>query len=221
MKPNQDDMFGSPPEVNAEIAPGFRHPRDVNFTSASVTGKIISVRGTNGSGKTTVVRRVMELFSVKAPVYIDGRKNPYYYMLANGDAGYGAVIIGSYENTTGGCDTISGTAPIYELVKMHALAGRDVIFEGLMHAQDVNHTTLLTLPQHLIYLATTQEECIASTKTRRAAAGNEKELDPKNLISKYKGVQSAFNRTANLPHVTQFKLSREDAFQKVRELIGV
>ena len=42
---------------------------------------IINVRGTSGSGKSTIVRNAMDLFTWRGPVHVKGRKQPLGYWL--------------------------------------------------------------------------------------------------------------------------------------------
>lgn len=167
---------------------------------------IINVRGTHGSGKSTVVRRVLEQQKY-VPQMVYGRLRPFAYKCENG-----LYVLGSYENECGGVDNLGsyGLAGVFEAVKVAADAGMDVLFEGIMQSM----TRLVELhkvhPVTVIALTTPIEQCIESVMSRRAGRGQTGEFDPKNVYGKHRAVVSATKNFRHLiPHVD---LDREEAF---------
>lgn len=178
--------------------------------------KIINVRGANGSGKSTCVRRILELHTLREPIMVEGRGRPLGYT-CHRDEKPKLLIPGSYENPTGGCDTISSADLIYSMVIESARGGADVLFEGIV-AQH-NTTKLLEIhreiPVLVIRLATTEDECVEAVKQRRAARGDDREFDPKNVRKEYRSVMSSERRLLN-NGVAVKVLDREAAFEYLR-----
>lgn len=166
---------------------------------------IINIRGTHGAGKSTVVRRVLESYKA-TPQFVPGRGRPYAYVCEGGP-----YILGSYENVTGGCDTLPSLEIIFEGAKAAADAGHDVLFEGIMQSMK----RLVELHKHhpvtVIALTTPLQTCIDSVMGRRAERGQDGDFDPKNVMAKHRSVLSA---TKNFRHlVPHIDLDREEAFQ--------
>lgn len=182
---------------------------------------IINVRGTHGSGKTTVVRRIMESYEVCNPLFIEGRKRPIAYRCEDKHL-KNVMVLGSYENTTGGCDTISQIEMIFDLALTYADAGYNVLFEGIVAQHSA--TRLLELnkkhPVDVIILTTPMEVAIESVKSRRAERGADVEnFDPKNVIKEYKSVLSS-TRNLESKGMKMHKLGREEAFNFILAKIG-
>lgn len=184
---------------------------------------IINVRGTHGSGKSTLVRRVLEQYREEQkahgdnygviPWKIDGRKRPFGYH-CRGRNFAPLLILGSYETPTGGCDTISQIEMIFGAVEMAAETGGNVLFEGIVAQHSA--TRLLDLnkkhPVDVIVLTTPQEVAVESVRSRRAERGaSVEEFDPKNVIKEYKSVLSSSRRLEG-NGMTLHKLDREAGF---------
>lgn len=160
---------------------------------------IIQVRGTHGSGKTTTVREVMKRFECK-PHSIEGRKRPIGYecVYKTGKPGKDDVYLwvpGSYENATGGCDTISEIEVIYGIVKQQAEAGFHVLFEGILAQHSAPRVLELVDVHHYlgIVLTTPLELCVERTNQRRAERGKEKLEDDSNIRKEWKSVRSSMD----------------------------
>jgi len=156
---------------------------------------IISIRGTSGTGKTTLARRVLFDEGVYGParqVYKERRRVPLYYVreaLAPGRRGI--AILGSYENTTGGCDTISGNDIPFEMMRV-IHDSYDCFFEGLLMSAEQHRTAKLHrdgYPVHLFYLNLSLEECLRSVEIRRAARGVTAPLNPKTTASRHSALR--------------------------------
>ena len=150
---------------------------------------IIQIRGTSGSGKSTVMRTVMNLLggfpAVLRPVFVEGRKKPLYY------SGAGVSVLGHYESPCGGCDTIHGYEALLSLTRERAAAGH-VLMEGLLLSEDSKNT--LTLPAdtlRVIFLNTGLETCLERIRGRRAARGNDKPLNVDNTANRVRTIARA------------------------------
>lgn len=152
---------------------------------------IIQIRGTSGSGKTTVMRRVMAATAWE-PIVVEGRKQPlYYYAKGERTALSGVVVLGHYNSACGGCDTIGSARKVFELTSLVLDSGPvQVLQEGLLLSEDVKWT--LQMPHPLVlFLNTPLETCLAQIGKRRAAAGNDEPVDPANTTNRVKTIERA------------------------------
>lgn len=146
--------------------------------------KVLDVRGTHGSGKSTLVRKILETYEAKA-VTENGEHLGYY--AAAIDCG----VIARYTETGGGCDGIKTADEVVRRVKLFHSRYRTTVFEGVL----VSHTfsRYARLADELgrenywfLFLNTPLETCISRVERRRRAKGNLKSLDPKNVIKDHK-----------------------------------
>lgn len=176
---------------------------------------IINIRGTHGSGKSTVVRRVLDLYENTSPVEIPSRSRPLGYRCSR--AGMQNLYVpGHYETPTGGCDTISSIETIFGSVVTAAESGSSVLFEGIVAQHSAGRLIELhaKMPVVVIVLSTSRDECVESVRARRASRGDDREFDPKNVIKEYNSVVSSTKRLRRDGMSSAImELSREDAFQ--------
>jgi hypothetical protein len=93
---------------------------------------IIHVRGTHGSGKSTIVRAVMRHYPRRKALYVERRRIPIGYICRRKGA-KPLFIPGSYENAFGGgCDTIREVQIMYKLIRKYVGRGMDVLYEGIL-----------------------------------------------------------------------------------------
>lgn len=150
---------------------------------------IIQVRGTSGSGKTTVMREIMESMGQWNTGYMEGRRNPLWYSSVS--EWPKTHIVGSYASNCGGCDTIHGYALLIKTVEELYKLG-NVLMEGLLLSEDVKQTlTLLPRKLKIVYLSTEVDECINRVKKRRLLAGNEKPLKEDNTRNRVGVIERA------------------------------
>ena len=147
--------------------------------------QIVNIRGCNGSGKTTIVRRFLE----RLPTTPLGGKpsRPAGYQVDASSWGISAPIfvVGSYENACGGADGINTQQEIAERVtKAHPLG--HVLVEGLlMSKSSANGHVAPILKQHgaiFAFLDTPWDVCLERVLNRRKAAGNDKPFDPEKTM---------------------------------------
>ena len=134
---------------------------------------IIQIRSTSGSGKSTVMREVMEkVEGVWGPKYAAGRKKPLWYR--NGLV----VVLGHYESPCGGCDTIGSARQVFDLIQ-DVGGARVILCEGLLLSEDTKWAIQLNNLRAL-FLITSLEVCLKRIIDRRLAVGNNKPLNPSN-----------------------------------------
>jgi guanylate kinase len=135
-------------------------------------GHIINIRGTSGSGKTHLMRRIMARFKDLTPEYQTGRKRPLFYTNCL------IAVLGSYESACGGCDTIKLATDALEAAAWHYSQGRHVLMEGLLMSHEVNHTLELHRKYpgalRVFILNTDIEKCLEQVNARRKARMGDK-----------------------------------------------
>lgn len=192
---------------------------------------IINIRGTSGTGKSSVVRRVMTLYPQKTRIKKEGRRQPLGYILE----GFGPrplAIPGHYETDCGGCDTIATYEEIYDLVRQAHAAGHHVLYEGLLISGEYARVVALHeegyAPQ-VIALTTPVEEAIQRVNARRRAqyerrlaAGKSPkdrgEVRPRNTKAKARAVEVAMEHMQKAG-VNAVWLDQEAAFLKIKYLL--
>ncbi len=137
---------------------------------------IITLKGCSGSGKSTIVRKVMGLYDEKLPQFIDGRKRPIGYVCRKKGV-KDLFVVGHYETACGGCDTISKADYTFELIREKHTQGMNVLFEGLLLTADYNRTAALhtdDIDVRAVVMNTPLDVCLASINERRRTKWFEK-----------------------------------------------
>ena len=132
---------------------------------------VISIRGSNGAGKTWVARKVMDRaegdfmkkVTLKNGVLVNVYKN--------------FVIIGSYDRVCGGCDTVKTPQLVWDAV-VDCASHSNVIYEGVIVGNVYEPTIVLNERLKMIdakivpvCLSTPFDQCVANVNARRAVEG--------------------------------------------------
>lgn len=193
----------------------------------------VNIRGTSGSGKSTVASRLIER------LVLDGHENEQVKAVLGGRervAGHqvGPVFfLGKYATDCGGVDSMSwkGAADdICDLVH-HKLQFGHVVFEGLM-VSSWGTGRLLDLWErcgksvHVLMLTTPLEECLRSVNLRRQrraeALGKEySPVNPENTTAKYHGSLKGAENLIKRGMSTVQMVDRDAAYATARSLLGV
>lgn len=188
---------------------------------------IVQIRGTSGSGKSTVVRKIMEACSEKLKIKahppfqhpkFEKRRQPIGYILNGNQIG----IPGHYETACGGCDTLPGQDIVFEQVRQSRGVCEHTIFEGLLASEEVRRTVELheEFPGELvvIQLDTDVEVCLEGIRQRRLDRGDERPLKEDNTRNRVKVIDRACKRLRDAG-VRVETLSRENALALTTELV--
>lgn len=163
---------------------------------------IISLRGTSGSGKTTVVR---EILKQRSPVTVVERSigirqnKPLVY------AAYGSIppiyIFGSYETVCGGCDTINDYKNVVPDLLTKYVSQGHVLFESLLISgtygaigQRMSELGLAGHETVCAFLDTPLDVCLQRIGDRRKMRGDDRQLNPKNTIQKFSHIDGTKKR---------------------------
>jgi hypothetical protein len=145
-------------------------------------GLIINPRGTSGAGKSWLVREAMAAYRRRGagavPLCRAGRSRPIGWRLDRPWGGRPLAVIGHYEATRGGTDTIpltdGGLDEVFRLTNALAGDGHDVLFEGLQLSGEVERTAALARAQRMrdgrlcvLCLDTPLSRCVQNVVTRR------------------------------------------------------
>ena len=134
--------------------------------------KVIGIRGTNGSGKSWVARKIMEFAEegFKTKHKLDSNK-----VLVNVFDKF--VIPGSYDRACGGCDTIPKPQLVWDTI-VECVEYSNVVYEGVIVGCVYEPTMILNERLKLaghelvnICLDTEFDKCVANITMRRAAEG--------------------------------------------------
>jgi hypothetical protein len=181
--------------------------------------KVIGIRGTNGSGKTWVARKIMEHADA-------GFKTKY--KLDNGvlvNVYDKFVILGSYDRACGGCDTISKPSIAMDAV-VECAQFSNVIFEGILVGtvyqptidmmERLNPLGATYIP---ICLNTEFDQCIANINSRRAVAGKAALEGLENVETNWKKHLSSAKKF-HADNLKPYWVSSEEAVQIILEELG-
>jgi hypothetical protein len=207
-----------------------RKVRIDQFVASGSTAKAFNIRGTSGSGKTTIVKQLLAHPLVRLKEEIRDPDNPNRILLtilsvltSPKEMPRDIAVLGSYHTPTGGCDTISGMGAldkIYGLVEEQmTVYGRHVVFEGLIVCSDFRRTVDMVtnkMPLQVILLNTSIENCKRNIDARRAQRQQPPLPDHANTVAKYEGNLSSIERfKAAGVHVLH--LGFEEAFQVITD----
>lgn len=185
---------------------------------------IVNIRGTNGSGKSTIIRTIMKMAGRASPLYgVLGPRKPEAYSLAFDDIADPVHVLGSYHVTSGGCDQIQPYDLILELLPKYADRGH-VLFEGVLVSSSYGRVGRMMEtygPQRAVmaFLDTSLEACIKNVETRRKAKGDDRPLNPHNLTTKWHQIYSGKEKIRAEGKVGVIGISIKDGVSKVMELL--
>ena len=199
---------------------------------------IINLRGTNGSGKSTIVREVMGHLQMH-PFFIEKRRRPIGYYSTEPKV----WVVGHYETDCGGCDTITSLDNVYDEIHHAVAKGFNVLYEGIMASGEYRRCAELHKTGHdirVIALDVPIETCLESIQLRRAGRTvgphppdsnalhtnsgyteiQKKPLDPTRTIRRLREVRSMMEHLKACGVPTQWA-TREEALNICLETLGV
>lgn len=149
---------------------------------------LISLRGTNGSGKSTVIRSLFKMSKTKVPKYsVLGPRLPEAYQLDLPKVKEPVFVLGPYMTGAGGCDCIQPYELIGQLIQKYARRGH-VVFEGVLMSSTYGQIGELMeqwkKDSVFVFLDTTLEQCLSRVESRRGDKARDARL-VKNVSGKY------------------------------------
>ncbi len=192
---------------------------------------IVSIRGTHGSGKSTIVQKILRKYPHDAQYSNGNAKRPTGYMVAlPSDQLY---IPGPYDTPCGGCDAIQPYSLIWPLVEGAASCGHHVLFEGALvsssygaigHAMNAYGDNAV-----FAFLDTPLDKCLERVYARRLAKwvgankpGLPLPVNPVNTAGKFESVGRTKAQMLKLgSSVRVVDLDHTQAVKQVLKLFGV
>ncbi len=195
---------------------------------------LLNVRGTSGSGKTTIVRKFMEEYGVEhIPKWGDKKQ----YLQGKGFPGAAKVVvpgwqspiyfIGNYSSPgCGGLDTVysqedSITLAIKYLQEGHVIC-EGLLTSGLGPGGIFCKKGMAEVPSQMrfLFLNTTLEQCIENVNKRRRSMGNMEVFtdEKKHLTKKYLQIQNVIRTMTSLNYPIHM-LDFEAGYEQVRAML--
>lgn len=196
---------------------------------------IINIRGTNGSGKTTIVLALMQGAARVTPIRgVLGPRKPEAYELVFEDIADPVFVLGSYHLAktadgdplslgTSGCDQIQPYDLILDLLRKYAPRGH-VLFEGVLVSSSYGRVGRLMEefgPERAVmaFLDTTLEACIANVQKRRDGQGDTRPFNPHNLTTKFNQIKGGKDKIREAGKVRVIDLTQATAVRTVMALL--
>lgn len=185
---------------------------------------IVNVRGTNGSGKSTIIRGVMDRAARRTPIYgVLGPRKPEAYSLVFEDLADPVFVLGSYHVNSGGCDQIQPYDLILDLLRKYAPRGH-VLFEGVLVSSSYGRVGRLMEefgPEKAImaFLDTTLADCIANVQKRRDGQGDTRPFNPHNLTTKFNQIKGGKDKIRDAGKVRVVDLTAATAVDTLLQLL--
>ena len=157
--------------------------------------KIVSLRGTSGSGKSTVAYALLNGCPKEDILGADGKVQGYRVDAARYGLHTPVCIIGRYTTVCGGLDTVPTQLEAAERSLTAHRKGWHVLAEGLLSSAaglGGAFTRAIYDSGDAVFaiLDTPLEVCLARVQGRRAARGDDRPFNPKNTIAKYEQTHS-------------------------------
>lgn len=165
---------------------------------------VVKLGGTNGSGKTSVARALLEAMDNRHKNPVSGKPTNYFGTIN----GLRWSVLGSYETVCGGMDTISDKHVRLQIIEreMAHMQNDAVFFEGLITGKTYGAIGALSeVKNHCkwiyAFMDTPFDVCVARVQARRLAAGNTTPFNPqRTMLPTYKAVQSTAKRAVAQGH---------------------
>lgn len=160
---------------------------------------IIDIRGTNGSGKSYPIHKLLEQFlttEVKRQIWDTTCGEQVETTLIEP---IDLALVGSYRTNCGGADEVTKQDAIVEVLRALNQRHKVVVVEGSIVASVYARWEALAREMDdkyiFMFLDTPVEECIASVRKRRLDKGNFKPFNPEQtLIPRHEAIQRLKDR---------------------------
>lgn len=198
--------------------------------------KVIKIGGCNGSGKTSLVRSLMDAAANGRAVnkeYSPGSAKVESYTIAQSQQPRNyirppLVVLGDYTNVCGGMDTISDKNDRLALLHKYAVGDNIVVYEGLITGKTYGAMGEISeRPEHkghwlYCFMDTDFDTCVQRVLNRRAEKGNANAFDPERTMRPtYKAVHSTARRAAEQGHAVYWINSKFTPQQAAANLLQV
>lgn len=188
--------------------------------------RLVGIKGTSGSGKTTIVFKLLSQYKTKTNYFVNGRRQPIAHVFQN-EGKRPLAVIGHYEAGSAGCgglDSISHYSCMLELVDHFWRKGYHVMMEGLLYTGDAIQTIKtneMTNGQlRVLALTTPMDDCIAAVNARRRDKDpNAADVNPDNLLSKANSVPGVMSKLEEAKVQAKY-VARDEGWEWVAKIFG-
>ncbi len=196
---------------------------------------VINPRGTGGAGKTWLVQEVMaaarRMGAVAEPLHREGRQRPIGWRFDFPGGRRPLAVLGHYEATRGGTDTIpltdGGLDEAFRLAHALSRDGHDVLMEGYQLSGEVERTAALARAQraradklHVLWLDVPLENCIRNVITRRRAGRDLLPSIERTVRAGHEALSAACQALSN-EGVDVERLDTDAALHRVLAMLGL
>lgn len=185
--------------------------------------KIVLIQGTNGSGKSTTVSKILNQFPNK-PIYgILGPRYPEAYKV-DLPLAEPLFILGPYQHgRSGGADHFKGFESVIHLLNKYNPKGH-VLFECIImagvHGKVGTYMEQLGKDAAICFMDTPLEICIERVLARRQLIGNDKEFNPTNLTNKFQAILSLRSRSIAHGKISVLDISCDEGPNQILEYLA-
>lgn len=192
---------------------------------------ILKIHGTSGSGKTTAVRSLIDK-SILTPVVFDwhykDKIRPTTAKIIEimvPDCPKRIFILGKYDNTCGGVDTISDVNQVGHMIdKLHGDGDVHIVYEGLLTSTYYGwlgkHSWQFADEYIYAFLDTPLELCIERVKARRKAAGNDRPFNEVPTSDKYLAINRLKKKLGPMGHRVATLEHEKPMYEQLITLLG-
>jgi len=181
----------------------------------------VNIRGTSGSGKSYAIHQLIKLYPTVEKVNVKWRDQPIGY-LCSAPTLRPLYIVGHYETTCGGCDTLDSIDQAYKYINQHIDEGHHVVYEGLVVQSDVNRCIELgkKADRSVVFLSTPISICLNDVATRRDEKGKTSVFNPRNTVIKHQSFPPQ-KRKFEREKVPFYEYDRQQTLQYLKLSFGL
>lgn len=154
---------------------------------------LLNIRGTHGSGKSTIVKSLIERYP-STELFGENPRRPDGYRVDVPWLGRPVMVIGSYRTACGGCDGIQPYSLIWPRIVAYSAEGH-VLFEGALVSSSYGNigraSEAFGDDAVFAFMDTPLDVCLDRIRRRRAAKGKTEPLNPKNTADKHRNVETS------------------------------
>lgn len=183
---------------------------------------IVNIRGTSGSGKSTIAFEFLKRFPNEPLTGKDGKIKGYRVNTAEAGLKFDVFILGKYTTVCGGLDACPTQAEAGDLAVKAYEQGGHVLAEGLLASAagpKGAFTDAIYQTGAAIFgiLDTPLQVCLDRVRARRLAKGNEKPFNEKNTKDKHTQTMSTAKALHKLGYDVR-AIDHTQAFEDVMEI---
>jgi predicted kinase len=180
---------------------------------------LVNVRGTHGSGKSTVVRTLLDHPSLSQRYGLLGPSKPEAYRLSLDCCSHDVFVLGPYHTNCGGCDALDYDI-ILDLIQKYEPHGH-VVFEGALVSSAYGRVGEL-LERHgqrstIVFLDTPLETCLRRIEARSGKPRHERLI--KNVSAKLRAAERIRDRVQRDGLMRCYSVSDAAAPNLIRTLL--